>query len=211
MEENKSGGLLQALLFGGGSGGGASSLADLSDVEIDPISLSPGDLLSFNDNDGKWKRVSPAQAILHNNQIATPGAVILTDTSEFNTAPPIVFTSQSQQAELLVQIITMAVRLGEIQIDNQDASTLRSLIDEAIIAVYYNTSLVIAACELSNLVFSLSLVSANQDFAVWSGTMFNSEDLKVYRITIVFYCPVNAESASIMAKAEELMTFTEPT
>lgn len=190
------------------NGSGASSLADLSDVEISSESSRP--ILKYNGSTEKWENVSEVMALLTNPGSAShQGAVYITDTEEIASKQSIFFNGSSQNAYLFGNIIEAALDKGAASMNNLPKETIRNLILAAMNSVYYNVPMFLAIGNVSGIQASLSLDSATSDYATFVGTQFYNS--KFYRITLIAYCPAAAEVATVLAKAEELMTYIEPT
>ena len=211
MEENKSGGLLQALLFGGGSGsGGASSLADLSDVEISTSAVGDAEpLLRFDGETQMWVNCTPQAAILGPYYNDGNGAIVLEDgTVRVQIGIPIDINSTAGQT--FSQLFQAAIAFGQYQVDGLSTDDFRPMVLAAANAVVNNADVPYLVYDGRNLLYTYRLVGANSGYAVWSGVILYSNS-KFYRITFAIMCGANVQTASIVVKAEELMTYTEPT
>lgn len=189
----------------GGGSGGASSLADLSDVEINETEY--GHLLRYNSGNGKWESVSKIEAIFGGNPYQ--GAVCVNGSNEIISSEPIILKASSQQAYLFGNIVDAAIANGQHQMNNIPKDSLIDLINAAIASMFSNVPLYIIVGDTSSIAFSFHLESATTDYATFAGTFISNQ--KLYRVTMVAYCQITAQSGSVLAKAEELMTFTEPT
>lgn len=195
---------------GKGSGSvSASSLADLSDVEID-TPMNANRLLKYNDSTKKWENVSSIKAILSNSDPwHNQGAMFINDAEEILTLQSAIFPPSTQEAASLAGVVEAAITYGHIQVDNQSKNTFRPLILSAENSVFFNVPLYLGVGSGFGINESLALESATSNYATFVGTTFYNSNF--YRITLTVWCPDTADVATILAKAEELMTLTEPT
>ena len=112
MEENKNGGMLQALLFGGGSGG-ATSLNDLSDVEITNPTIGQTLVYTQGSSSARFSNTkypfAYLEGISHNvlgqgiTLISTSGSDAVFDYYQCAESP----NYSGAEAQAVVQIITL--------------------------------------------------------------------------------------------------------
>lgn len=185
------------------------SLADLSDVEIDE-STSSRQMLKYNDLIKKWENVSEVEAILtFPDPSINQGVVFINDAEEVLSATSVRIPPSSEQAFLFTSIIESAIANGQGQTNNLPKRTFRDLILGAMNSVLFNIPFYLFIGDIIDMQASLSLDSVTSDYVTFVGTTFYNS--KFYRITLIIYCPDTAGAATVLAKAEELMTYTEPT
>lgn len=192
---------LNAIASGGGSGG-ASSLNDLSDVEMaDPIAAES--LLIFRN--GIWQSKRKDNALL-GEDADLAGAVAVDDTGEFSHYPPIAYRSNTQFGQSFDQVISAAIQAGHFSTALDNAS-LRGLVLMASTRIVYNVPMYFALRNLDGSIkYSLALSGASEDAAIFSGIVSApaGAGVKFYRITMVAYAANAASTATLAVKAEEL-------
>ena len=191
----------------------ASSLSDLSDVDIDESNIQYREnLLRFNNATEKWENVSADKAILGYNYTDFPGVLTMNDIGEIFVSSGLTVDLNDEFGQMFLQLLQAAIANGQYQMDDMSATMFRPIINGALKSISSNTNFTFYtfAHPVLTPVHYFQLVGANNNFAMWSGVIING--VKFYRIIFVFLCPDDdTASAAIVVKAEELMTFTEPT
>ena len=200
---------LKEIAENGVGSGGATSLADLSDVEINENSIVTENLLRFNNETNKWENVHVDVALLGWFHGGLPGVLTMNDVGNVFVSSVISIDISDTIGRMVLQLLQAAIAYGQYKADNLDQNVFRPLVNSAITATAHNANLSCAVVSDNLLVHCFQLVGATADFAVWSGVIL--EDVKFYRITFAIVSPDDTTPASIVVKAEELMTFTEPT
>lgn len=192
----------------------ASSLNDLSDVDIQEYDIYNTNLLKFNIETEKWENVRPDKAILGHEYTDFPGVLCVSDIGQFHVSSGLTVDLNDEFGQMFSQLVEAAIANGQYQMDDMSSTMFRPIINGALASISNNTNFTFYtfASPVLTPTHYFQLVGANNNFAMWSGVIING--VKFYQITFVFLCPDDGDdttSASVVVKAEELMTYTEPT
>jgi hypothetical protein len=194
--------VLKGLLNKADGPAGPSSLADLSDVEIDDPIVAESLLIFRN---GIWQSKRKDHA-LFGAPATSAGAVSVDDVGEFAYYPPISFRSDTQFGQSFDQVISAAIQAGHFSTNLGNAS-LRGLVIEASTRIWCNVPMYLVLYDTNGSIkYTLVLSGASNDTAVFSGVVgaLAGADVKHYRITMVAYAANAALTATLAVKAEEL-------
>lgn len=184
------------------NGGGASSLADLSDVELADPTVAESLLIFRN---GIWQSKRMDNAIL-GEYANLAGAVAVNDAGEFSYHPSIRFRSDTTFGQSLAQVISAAIQAGSFSTELDNAS-LRGLVVEASTSVVHNVPMYLALYYPGGgIQYTLVLSGASEDTVIFSGVVSApaGTGVKFYRITMVIFAANAALTATLAGKAEEL-------
>lgn len=185
---------------------GASSLSDLSDVDINESSILYGDnLLRFNTEKEKWENVRPDMA-LFGGYVGDSGVLAVSDVGNFVYYPFIGFGSDTTFGQSFELIISAAIQAGHFSTEMNNAD-LRGLVTTACTRIGYNVPVYLVLVDPNgDIKYTLVLSGANNDTAVFSGVVsaFAGAGIKFYRITMVAFAANAALTATLAVKAEEL-------